>query len=354
MNTLSEYGRHVAISVTNACPIRCGHCVSGSSPEASKGADDLPRRFAAYLDENPDVRLVSLTGGEPFLHMTRLRDFIRICILRGVNPGAVTSGYWAKTPSAAARTLAEADGLKSMTISTDAYHQDFVPLRFIENAYRAAKQAGIHVRIRLTRDRANIDLGRAMEAQVLQFCSDTDLERASLAPYGRAEELPEAWGVSPDAGSIQQYGSCPSSGPHIFEDGRVTPCCNSIVSLKSEHALSFGNIRQESATAIVARIRRSELFLTIKMFGFDYILDKLVAHDIRYRDFQARNACDFCYRICTDTKLGDDVAAVLQAPDHAWFLHIVALTEYGNDESEAVISALAQRRLQATEDTETA
>jgi organic radical activating enzyme len=95
--TLQNYGRHIAVSVTNSCPIQCAHCISGSSPHTQKGHAGLEAMLARWLELSPEVEHVTLTGGEPFHDLARLAEFVSICAARSIRSGVITSAYWPRT-----------------------------------------------------------------------------------------------------------------------------------------------------------------------------------------------------------------------------------------------------------------
>jgi organic radical activating enzyme len=342
---LPDYGRHLAVSITNACPLQCGHCISNSSPKSRQGFQGLAENFAGFLDLWPKARHVTLTGGEPFYDLAGMKLFLELCVQREVRAGAITSGYWAKTPKAAAEMLNKVPRLHSLTISSDVFHQQYVSVDFIANAYRAGRERGLLTHVRLTRHAETKDDERELRAKILDFCDPEDLEDALLAPYGRAEEFREELARSTPREA--KLGLCPSSGPHIFESGRVTPCCNSIVSLEQEHALDFGNILGEPSSAVKARLLSDEFFLTIKILGFDFLRDYL--DEIGELDFAPVSACEFCFQLCKEPRQFRKLESLFKNPEFRFQLHAIAIGEYGNHFSGAPIKSLVATHVTASE-----
>jgi hypothetical protein len=228
-----------------------------------------------------------------------------------------------------------------MTISTDLYHQKYVPISFVRNAYTAASRSGIRTRVRLTGSTSPVT-DAEFEEQILQFCAPEDLEQASLTEYGRAQELRIG---TAQARPEPKYGICPSSGPHFFQDGRSIPCCNSIVSLPDTHLLEFGNAIR-APEEVKHALHGNAFFLAIKVFGFDWLREQLLAlRPGRYEAYAPRNSCRFCYDACSDGKMSADVEQILDDPALLLRLHSIAYCILGVAESLPFISHYASLML---------
>src|SRR5690348_13677215 len=71
--------RHIAFSLTEACPLRCAHCIVSTVPTAKASSVTLSLEQARdYAEQLPalhkkGVSRVSFTGGEPLLAFEQLR-----------------------------------------------------------------------------------------------------------------------------------------------------------------------------------------------------------------------------------------------------------------------------------------
>src|ERR1051326_7104478 len=92
--------RAVALVTTFRCPVRCTHCVVRAGPErreqvavdsALRWIDDI----ASYRDGH--IRLLTLTGGEPFSDLPHLRALAQRASARGLFLSIITNGFWATT-----------------------------------------------------------------------------------------------------------------------------------------------------------------------------------------------------------------------------------------------------------------
>jgi len=71
------YGLGVAVSVTNACPLTCKHCISNASPSGETADSKFQKQLKLFLEHNDfETSQVTLTGGEPFHDLAQLRKLI--------------------------------------------------------------------------------------------------------------------------------------------------------------------------------------------------------------------------------------------------------------------------------------
>lgn len=108
-----------------------------SAAEANKYLIDATK--SSYVDH------FFIEGGEPFLYPRILEAIIKNATGRGYWIGALTNGFWATSDEKAEQvlgTLAKA-GLQSLGISTDAWHNEFIPVERAERAAKVAESLGI-------------------------------------------------------------------------------------------------------------------------------------------------------------------------------------------------------------------
>ncbi|SFI74232.1 radical SAM protein [Celeribacter neptunius] len=341
---VSRYGEHIAISVTNSCPLQCAHCISGSAPDTARGASGLIEAFDALLARWPIINHVTFTGGEPFHHPEELAEFAARAKARGVRYGVITGAFWGKSERSCDRYLKAVPDLATMTVSTDLYHQQFVTHRHVLNVVKAARKRGIHVKVRFTHADPMPEAERAVEAALKADLRPEELEYAPLQKYGRAVE--QGIGRSYDRWSPQpretKYGICPSTGPHIFENGRVMPCCNTIVSLRdTDIPLDFGNAITEGVPKVQANRAQNTFWLAIKVLGFDWLKDRLSELNPAYAEYAPINACDFCFDGCKPGGIRDDIARLMADPSLALYVHSVAAEALGEMPDIALLSGFA-------------
>lgn len=130
---------------TYQCNIQCAHCLLSCSPQRNEkikieDAKQVLRNYAAS-----GIRLAVLIGGEPFLNFTELSDMVSYASGLGMAVEVDSNGFWGKDYDKAKEKLRELihRGLKIIFVSTDLYHQEFIPLAYPINVLRAAKELEI-------------------------------------------------------------------------------------------------------------------------------------------------------------------------------------------------------------------
>lgn len=341
---INRYGEHIAISVTNSCPLQCKHCISGSTPDTARADAGLVDGFIDFLDKWPRISRVTFTGGEPFHHPKELARFADACKSRNIRYAVITSAFWAKSSKNCDTYLQAVPNLAAMTVSTDLYHQQFVTDKHVMNAVYAARERGIPISVRFTHADPMSEAEQELHARLKKYVSVQEIEYAPLQKYGRAET--EGIGREYDhwKGKGQtHFGLCPSTGPHIFENGRVTPCCNTIVSLRNDnHPLVFGNLLHDGAKAVHKSQAENTLWMAIKVLGFDWLHEQLVELKPSYIDYGPIDACDFCYDVCREGNIHKDVMTLMTDPNIALYVHSIMAFVHGGKESAALLPGLAR------------
>jgi hypothetical protein len=141
---------------TYRCTAACEQCCFGSSPSVEgrlsliEMKDAVDKATAAF----PTLKLFCVSGGECFLLGEDLFSILRYAAEKTLLTRVVTNGFWAKSKTAAKRTVekAHASGLCEMNLSTGRDHAQFVPISSIINAAEAAVKAGITTFITVEED----------------------------------------------------------------------------------------------------------------------------------------------------------------------------------------------------------
>jgi radical SAM protein with 4Fe4S-binding SPASM domain len=268
---------HVDLTITHACEYRCWHCCSAYR----KGSDMPFKLICSVIEELLElgVGMLGLTGGEPLLR----RDLVDIvaCIDSRSTSALFTTGYGLTTERAA---QLKAAGLFSMIISLDHFKPEVHDkLRGYNGAYKIAVDAinisnriGFYTVINTVATRSLLTDNQIWK--LLEFANDQfgvhEVRILEPAPTGalinrddelldddarntlhelhkianRSNRYPRV-SVSSYMESSKLIG-CTAGYHHITIDanGNVCPC--------DFVPLSFGNVRTESLTVILSRVRK--------------------------------------------------------------------------------------------------
>jgi organic radical activating enzyme len=217
-----------AFHVTYTCPLTCAHCCFGSSPDLKDSLD--PNFVLETIDQIPDyMKLVAFTGGEPFLHGSKLARYVERATSRGFMTRVVTSAYFAKTPALAKSKLGQlvSVGLKQLSISWDDFHEEFVAFECVKNLTHAALDAGIVVAINIVQtDNCRWTLDKVRAGLQLPDPSRVKIKESGINITGRAAEKL----TDEPLKQIGYLGPCPFilTGPTLSAKGNLMPCCGVI------------------------------------------------------------------------------------------------------------------------------
>jgi len=253
-----------AVHLTYTCPLACAHCCFSSSPQVKDRLDpDLVLETIEGLGEH-GIELAAFTGGEPFLLGRHLPRFIRAAKEQGLRTRVVTSGYFGRTPKAAARRLGEVvdAGLDELSISWDDFHEEFVDFRTVRNVAAAARQFDLLVAVnvvqtaesRWTAARVRKELGVQVDDVVME--SPVNLT-------GRAERELADEPLRED----RALGPCPYvlTGPTLSAKGKLLACCGVIPD--TERLVIDPEFRPDKLDADLAEARSSVLFSWLYLRG---------------------------------------------------------------------------------------
>lgn len=299
------------------CNASCGHCAVSSGPLRCEvlGLE----RLLACVDAAAELGMASLelTGGEIFLFYRELVAALARAHGHGLEVHVNTNACWAKSPALARRRLAALQplGLTKLILSTDRYHQEFIPLARVLNALAAARALGIAATVTVCHLADDPDLLATVAA--LHPCT-SQIKLQSIAPYGRAAGLER--GRMACCPLARAGRPCDGGGPTVSPDGRVTLCCAPPMWFAPEIAqrspLVLGWLDREPLPAILERARRDpflQLLAAEGLAGIAARLETLAPGVLRPRPEGYFGSCDLCAAVLGSQPLLDRVAAFIPA-----------------------------------------
>ena len=140
--------RSVGLMLSYWCSSRCSCCYVFSGPDARDCQTEMSIDLALQCWRGirrlaGDRGRVHLTGGEPFGDYDRLRDLLRAAQAEGLTglEKIETNAYWCTDEDLTRDRLQELKslGMTKLQISSDIYHQQYVPLERVRLAVRVAQ-----------------------------------------------------------------------------------------------------------------------------------------------------------------------------------------------------------------------
>jgi MoaA/NifB/PqqE/SkfB family radical SAM enzyme len=273
------YGRHLAISITNKCALKCKHCISNSTMHELDMPDNILSGIAGELKYlNDKVKLITITGGEPFLRPESIYTISNAAHNTGIKTAVISSAYWAMLFQDAKNIIKKFGNIDIFCFSTDAYHLEYVPLSNVQNAYEAAQELGKTAKIQLSIQRNPSEHEQQLLEQIRHFAGD-DLLTQEIYPVGRGADLSIEYPFSRKT----PFTPCFSNGPFITYNGIALPCCCALVStnkINKNNPITLGYLPVHSLSQIYERIPLHPIFQYIRLWGFYSLIEHLKTKQI--------------------------------------------------------------------------
>lgn len=307
--------RVIYVSLTQKCPLRCAHCFVESGPERTEHADlEDFRRWIDSLVAAPSVEVVALSGGEPWSHPAALRYAIDACFRAEVYSMVCTSGFWAATPEKASRLLDSYPRPNGLCLSTDVFHEPFVPLRHLRYAVEAAVERGIEVMYQIVDDDPEgSEFMQRFEREVgFDLVGREQVYVVNLAAVGRAAEELSLSRPSEGNGDLEHIpdGPCPWLGaPWLHEDGVVCACSNLEVHRTPDHPLQLGHLNEVDFPALSAATDADPYVQALRILGPRGLVEELPVESWGWdrAAFRGGGVCDLCHSLARVPGLPDRV-----------------------------------------------
>lgn len=312
--------RTALLFLTSRCPVGCAHCSVDARPGAPALDLDLLGRLLDGLCAVPGLRIVGISGGEPFVERRGLTMAVDRLAAAGRQTVLYTSGVWAGTdppPRWIGQVLRR---VSHVVLSTDNQHAAKLPASRFLRAARAVVAAGVGLSVQV------VDLpgARAAARDLLvralgpSWPDQAELRAVPLLPYGRAAGQPALTrsrrpGIS--------FGRCAvATSPVLRHDGRIVGCCNEQV--LTGHGPDA--LRREAGTAAqtvaaFAELRTDPQLRAVSRLGLGPLTRLPGMTDLATGEFT--DPCRLCWAVAerraAATRAGapDPLAALARAAD---------------------------------------
>ena len=292
----------LGVVVTYNCPIECSHCMYECSSLRKEELDlTLFENILEDIVKNQQFKIISLTGGEPFGNLEYLSKILEKIKRAGLLSGIITNGYWAESLKEAVETLKELPEIDFLSISTDTFHQEFVPIRNIFHAIEACKRLKIECSVTICtekKDRKFIRLYKQLKRKI----SSDNINTSILFNVGRAfDNKPK---IEPDiTGNSSRCYMC--KFPVLFPDGTIKGCIGPI-GILDNHPLVYGNVNDESFNSIIKRQYDNPYLFILLESGPNALKEKLEFSGlITGNRMSSINNCQLCYEIMKGVEMGN-------------------------------------------------
>ncbi len=311
---LSDFG----LLMTYRCQVSCPHCIVQGGPDRKEQirpdeAFAWITQLAAYRDGW--VRILALTGGEPFYDLRLLRAVAEFAQKSGLIVTAVTNAFWASTLDRAIRVLEELQSISNVAFSTDVYHQVSIPLDYVKNGVVAAQRCRKPYMISVCTENKCDEGYLAIMQKLHEFTDDEHLRTAIALPIGRA--MKQLGTSKYDWAGTPPRSACSSSSPIIFPNGRVVACIGPVIELDAPHPLLLGDLRRESLAEILDRAETNTILHMVRVWGphklVSLVQDSGLASFLPER-YISSTICQTCYHLMATPRLVSFLEEVASDP----------------------------------------
>ena len=267
---------------------------------------DVAERYAAELPSlaRRDVRFISFTGGEPLLAPKQIHVLSAAAVACGMSCTVVTGCHWAESDAAARRVMERYADISTWHLSTDVFHEEFVPR---ENVVRAAKAAIAANRTVTVRMAASLPLSAEHQEIVLdlqeRLPQGVPIVVQPLTPMGRARDIDSEGATA----SVPAW-PCMPNGMVVRYDGTVAPCCAGLVDERDGHPFRYP-LATEGLAEAHSRWCTDPLLQLIRSVGFAPVLG-WVAESFPEHPFATevpRHPCDTCVALWRDPEVTAEI-----------------------------------------------
>ncbi|MEU4537667.1 radical SAM protein [Streptosporangium sp. NPDC023825] len=219
-----QRGRSALLLITDRCPVGCAHCSVDSRTDGPRITDHaLFEEMVEGLCADEDLRVVGVSGGEPFTERRGLTYAARRIHESGKALVPYTSGHWGAggDPPGWIRSVL---GMSAcVVLGVDAHHTS--PRAAVAAAARAVADAGAWLVAQVLDDPAQIEDARDLLEGALGagWPDRAEIHPVAPLPYGRARGLFPA----PRRVTGERLGRCAiAHTPTVRYDGRISACCD--------------------------------------------------------------------------------------------------------------------------------
>ena len=141
---LDIFAFKMTIIVSNFCLVNCKHCF-WKVKNTQVMEQSFLRNILDYAINELHISRITFSGGEPTLHWEMIQNTISPFLKYKLYISVCTNAFWASTRQKAETVCKKLKefGVKRLEISTDKYHQEYIPLDYIKNAVAASELEGI-------------------------------------------------------------------------------------------------------------------------------------------------------------------------------------------------------------------
>lgn len=262
------------------------------------------------VEQIPTIGKVGLTGGEPFLLHPEVLEICRYASRKGLVVSCITNGYWARSEEKTLAKMRElrAAGLATLYVSSDTFHQAFVPVENVRRILRAGRKTGFFVGVKMHVTRQSLRLPDLFEVLKEEMVESAIFE-SPLFPVGRAQKTlgPEDFFTKP---GVPAEPCLQMNDLFVVPSGDVYPCCSAG---GCTPPLRLGNVHEAPLAQISARFQRSFFHSLLAQRGPGWFAQVLIGRELIPSLQPAYvHLCHLCYDLFSRPEWAAAVATLVE------------------------------------------
>ncbi len=309
----------VGIFLTYRCTISCRHCLVGAGPLRTEEIDlneamGWLHQIRNY--ENGKIQSIGFTGGEPFCCYDKLLKLADLAHDLGLNYTVITNGFWASSKQKARKILSRL--LPSdLSISSDIFHQEFIPVENVENVFKSCQELGIRCDITFAYDDHVMKQTKMLVKQLLRFASKQSIRVTRIFPSGRGGKQADFSEVSVKDKPPSRIPCLFATVPYILPDGGIIACIGPLINIpRKNNPLFLGSLRHQSLSEIFHRSENNPVLHGLRIWGPEFwhqIVEEQGPQSSLPQNYYTDCPCEGCITLLKKP----DVASFLMNAVHA-------------------------------------
>jgi hypothetical protein len=288
-------GRSLLLFITDRCPVGCAHCCVDSRSDGGTIADfELFTEIVGWIARAPELELVTISGGEPFVERRGLDLATRRIAAARKQVVIYTSGSWASRTHVPGWIHDVLGRCASVVLSTDSFHSAALADDCLVRAAREIAAAGSWIIMQAldedgARERAGELLCEAFGGRWDQFA---EVNLVAPLAHGRGNGLFQPLARSEG----RSFGPCASVlTPTIRYDGVVSACGNdSVVIGRGPTRLRRQADSADDLDAAVAHFEADSLLRVIGNLSVGALTEHPRLVELAQERFASN--CDLCWK----------------------------------------------------------
>jgi len=291
-----DYKHRFVIVFTYKCNAKCVHCIVNASPDNHRKMKFITAKNIIESCAKLGLKFCLISGGEVLLFQNELLKLISLCSKFNMDVGIETNCFWACSKDRSIEIVSKLKmaGLTSIVLSTDAFHQPFIPIEKVINAAHAAHSIGLSHMVGM------ISSGDISENRVIidklnnaGICFST----YPINPFGAAANIQYAETSYID---IDQLNDCDEVSFTFLPDNNVIACCSYIVNMNNTSPLYLGNLKINTIEKMYQRYITDKIITSIGENGIKYIM-KNQTQNKKQLNRKYRSICEVCLEALSRT-----------------------------------------------------